>query len=71
MSKVEDAFCVVCAFFGKILPWALLVSAGIVSMMTDANGWQTASAAMIVLALILFLVSATLTRIVRGWHHHA
>lgn len=60
MNSTEKAFCVLCLFLGYVLPWGLLIGGAAVSWLSSGDFWQTVSATMICISLIVFLVMAFL-----------
>lgn len=58
-----NAICAVCVFFGAIVPWALLLIGGVMSIFLDSAYWGETAAYLTATGLIFMLGSYVLSRI--------
>lgn len=63
-NSANETICLVCLFFGWVAPWFLLVSAALISVVSESVYWGTTAAYMSVFALILLTLSYFVVRIV-------
>ncbi|MFC3628244.1 hypothetical protein ACFOM8_02155 [Paracoccus angustae] len=63
MNNSEKAICAVCMFVGYVLPWTLLFVGAGIAWFADDSLWETVSAALIIVSLIVFLVLAFLAHL--------
>lgn len=58
MNNSEKAICAICLFVGYVLPWALLIAGAVIAWFAADPLWETVSAALIIVSMIVFLVLA-------------